>query len=162
MLSRVVVETALALTGLLVLYAVVPLRGFGSVSAVLGLLGSVLGAGLMVAWQARQLLRSPFPMLRVVRALTMSVSLFLVLFASSYASESLAGPGDFSQPLTRVDALYFAITVFTTVGFGDITPVSETARIVVSVQMLLDLVVIGVVIKLLLGVARKRLSEQEG
>ena len=29
--------------------------------------------------------------------------------------------------MTRTDALYFVVTVFATVGFGDITPVSETA-----------------------------------
>ena len=43
------------------------------------------------------------------------------------------------QPLTRADALYFAVTVFSTVGFGDITPESEAARVVLIVQMLGDL-----------------------
>jgi hypothetical protein len=47
----------------------------------------------------------------------------------------------FAGPLTRTDALYFTVTVFPTVGFGDITARSETARIVVTGQMIADLVI---------------------
>ena len=56
--------------------------------------------------------------------------------------------------MDHTGALYLAITVFSTVGFGDITPESELARIVVSVQMLLDLVVIGLVVRLLSTAAK--------
>ena len=57
----------------------------------------------------------------------------------------------FTQPLTRTDALYFTVTVFTTVGFGDITAKSETARVVLIVQMLGDLVLLGAGARVLLG-----------
>jgi voltage-gated potassium channel len=40
------------------------------------------------------------------------------------------------------------VTIFSTVGFGDISAKSEAARLVVTFQMLLDLVLIGVVVKL--------------
>ena len=39
-------------------------------------------------------------------------------------------------------------------GFGDITPTTELARLVVSAQMLLDLVVIGAVVRLLLNAVK--------
>ena len=39
-------------------------------------------------------------------------------------------------------------------GFGDITPTSQLTRIVVSAQMLLDLVVIGAVVRLLLNAVK--------
>jgi hypothetical protein len=49
-------------------------------------------------------------------------------------------PANFStHALTRTDALYFTVTVFSTVGFGDITAASQSARLVVTAQMLLDL-----------------------
>ena len=35
-----------------------------------------------------------------------------------------------------MDALYFTTVTFATVGFGDITPVSQLARGVVTVQMI--------------------------
>jgi voltage-gated potassium channel len=53
--------------------------------------------------------------------------------------------------LTRTDALYFTITVFATVGLGDIAATSQTARVVVMVQMILDLIVIGLVVRLFLS-----------
>jgi hypothetical protein len=47
--------------------------------------------------------------------------------------------------------MYFTVTVFTTVGFGDITATSQLARALVTVQMLLDLIVIGLVIRVFFG-----------
>ena len=41
--------------------------------------------------------------------------------------------------LTRTDALNFTVTVFATVGFGDLAPASRMARLVVTTQILLDL-----------------------
>ena len=51
--------------------------------------------------------------------------------------------GSFSQQLTHTDALYFTVTVFATVGFGDITAKTEAARLVVTGQMIIDLIIIG-------------------
>ena len=53
--------------------------------------------------------------------------------------------------MTRTDALYFTVTIFATVGFGDITAVTQTARVVTMVQMLLDLIVLGLLIRLVLS-----------
>jgi hypothetical protein len=47
---------------------------------------------------------------------------------------SLSAPHAFSEPLNRTAALYFAVTLFSTVGLGDIAPVSRR-RAVVTVQM---------------------------
>ena len=74
----------------------------------------------------------------------MVIPLFFLAFSTLYLSLSHAKARPFSQPLDHTAALYCSITVFSTVGFGDITPVSHPARIVVSIQMLLDLVVLGV------------------
>ena len=68
---------------------------------------------------------------------------------------SLDDSGTFSEALTRSDALYFVVTVFSTVGFGDISPRGEAARLVVAAQMLLDLVVLGVGIQVILGAAKR-------
>ena len=39
-----------------------------------------------------------------------------------------------SNSSSYLDCLYFSVTTSTTVGFGDITPISRTARIVVMIQ----------------------------
>jgi voltage-gated potassium channel len=63
--------------------------------------------------------------------------------------------------LTRIDSMYFSATVFTTVGFGDITAKGQGARVLVTIQMMLDLVVVGLVIRLVVNavkVGRQRQS----
>jgi voltage-gated potassium channel len=47
------------------------------------------------------------------------------------------------------------ITVFSTVGFGDITAKTETARLVVTGQMLADLIILGLAIKIIVGSVRR-------
>ena len=50
--------------------------------------------------------------------------------------------------------MYFAITVFATVGFGDITPKTDLARVVIMRQMLADLPVLGLVVRVMVGAVR--------
>jgi hypothetical protein len=52
--------------------------------------------------------------------------------------------------------------VFSTVGFGDITPKTNPARLVVSAQMLLDLAIIGIVVRMIINAARSRIAPRDG
>ena len=45
--------------------------------------------------------------------------------------------------------------MFSTVGFGDITAKTGTARLVVTVQMLTDLVIYGVAIKVFVAAVKR-------
>ena len=47
--------------------------------------------------------------------------------------------------------MYFSTTVFTTVGFGDITAKNEAARLAVTLQMWLDLLFLGLVVRLVVN-----------
>ena len=131
---------------LVVLYYVLPLDHVKNVPVTLAV-GLVLLTAVTVS-QLRVISRSAYPALRAIEALAMSLPLFLLLFASAYVVMADANPANFStHPLTRTDALYFTVTVFSTVGFGDITAVSQSARLVVTVQMLLDLLALGLVVR---------------
>lgn len=44
------------------------------------------------------------------------------------------------------DSLYFASTVMSTAGLGDIYPKTRTARIIVTIQELMTIVLAGVII----------------
>lgn len=90
---------------------------------------------LLLGWQIRSVVRSPYPVLRAIEAFVTATVLFIVLFAAGYTSLSEADAGAFTEPVDRLDALYFTMTVLATVGFGDITPVTGPARVVVTVQM---------------------------
>ncbi len=80
--------------------------------------------------------------------------MFLVLFSSTYFLLAQAVPGSFTESMNRTDALYFTVTVFATVGFGDIAPVTGTGRVLTTVQMIADLIVVGVIAKALFGAVR--------
>jgi hypothetical protein len=105
----------------------------------------------LIGFQVRAIVLSPFPNLRAVEALATSLPLFLLLFASTYYVMARLSPGSFGGHLTRTDALYFTVTVFSTVGFGDITAKTETARLVVTGQMIADLLILGLGIRIILG-----------
>jgi hypothetical protein len=145
-----VARTLLTVLGLLVVYYLLPLdRGFRGPS-LLRLVGGLLGVGLLVAWQVRAIVRARHPALRAIEAIALLLPLFLLLFAASYVLLAGTDPQAFTEPLTRTDGIYFAVTVFATVGFGDIAPVTEVARVLTTVQMVGDLVLIGLVLRLFL------------
>ncbi|MGO8890774.1 MAG: potassium channel family protein [Streptosporangiaceae bacterium] len=140
---------------LVVLYYVLPLdRPWDSDTAVRLLIGLVVVAGVVV-WGVRIIAGARYPGLRAAEALALVIPLFLLLFASTYFVMERNYAASFTQPLTRTDALYFTVTVFSTVGFGDITAKSETARVVLIVQMLADLVLLGTGIRVLLGAVQR-------
>jgi voltage-gated potassium channel len=155
LIFRAALRSVLVATVLVVLYYVLPLdRGWDSDAAVRLLVGVLVFAGLMV-WHVRAIAGSRYPGLRAAEALGMIIPFFLVLFASTYFLMERASAASFTQPLTRTDALYFTVTVFSTVGFGDITAKSEAARIVLIVQMLADLILLGAGVRLLLGAVQR-------
>ena len=148
---------------LVALYYIAPVDGEWRLSSVLRVaVGSTVFV-VLVVWEIRRIISSEFPGIRAIEALAATVPLFLILFASTYFMMSTFGTGTFSQEdLSRTDALYFTVTVFSTVGFGDISPTSESARLVVSGQMILDLFILGFGINAFVSAAklgRKRQSE---
>jgi hypothetical protein len=152
-----VLRGVLAAAVLVVLYYVLPLdASWNGDTAVRILIGLVVFAGLMV-WQVRSIAGSRYPGVKAFEALGLIVPFYLLLFASTYFVMERASAASFTQPLTRTDALYFSVTVFSTVGFGDIAAKSEAARVVLIVQMLGDLALLGAGARVLLGaVSRSR------
>jgi hypothetical protein len=129
--------------GLVVIYYLLPLDRT-SIGVAVGMLafGLVALVGL-VAFQVRSIIKAKYPALRAVGALATSVPLFLLLFAGTYFVMGGVSEANFNEPLTRTDALYFTVTVFATVGFGDIVATTEGARVVVMGQMIAGIVTIG-------------------
>ncbi len=161
-----IVRSFLRATGsavaLVTIYYLLPLDHSSTSAAVTMLaVGLVLFIGL-VAFQVRSIVRSRFPALRAIEALATSVPFFLLLFAGAYVVLAAISASNFGQSLTHTDALYFTVTVFSTVGFGDIAAKTEVARLVVTSQMIADLLVIGLGIRIILGaVTRGRQQRPE-
>ena len=142
-------------TVLVALYYLLPLDRIPSVP-----LGVLLAIGLVIllsvaAWQVRTIVGAKHPTVRAIGALATTVPLFLLLFAATYFLMARTSPASFSDHLTRTDALYFTVTTFSTVGYGDITAVSESARVVVIAQMILDLLALGLGIRVFTGAVQR-------
>jgi voltage-gated potassium channel len=159
-IRRMVLRGLLNSAALVVLYYQLPITGARNAAAIaLLLVGLLVFAGLVV-WQVRAILRSEYPAVRAAQALAAAIPLFLLLFASAYLVIASAQPEAFTEPLSKTNALYFTITVFATVGFGDIAPKAEAARVAAMVQMLADLVVVGLVVRVIVGAARTGRQQQ--
>ena len=148
-------------TVLVVLYYARPLDRRSTAWTVTQLvLGLAVLAGI-VMWQVREIVRADFPRVRAIQALFVAVPFYILTFAAAYFLIAGSARTNFAQPLTRTDALYFTVTVLSTVGFGDITPKSEIARVVVTVQMLANLLLIGLGARTLLGAAQLGLERRK-
>lgn len=90
-----------------------------------------------------------------------TLPLFLLLFAAAYHLLERARPGSFSERLTRTDALYFALSVFSTAGSGGIAPHSQAARTITMFQMAGDLLLVGVAARVVVGAVESGLRRRE-
>src|SRR5215472_5226136 len=156
MLARALASSAVLVT----VYYLLPFNHSSHGLAITMLvIGLVLLTGL-IAVQVRWVVASRYPRLRAIEALATSVPLFLLLFASSYIVLATFAASSFSQPMTHTNALYFTVTVFATVGFGDITATTQAARLVVTGQMIVDLIIIGIGARIILGAVSRGRQRQ--
>jgi len=161
MLFWAMVRPALIMTSLLLLYYLLPLWDRRSRSTGVSLLLGLSVVAALLTWQIRKISTSKYPRLRAIEALSLTAPLFIIVFATAYFASAQADPASFSEALNRTDCLYFTVTVFSSVGFGDIVPVTDQARVLVMVQMLGDLILIGFVARVILGAVQAGLRRHE-
>jgi voltage-gated potassium channel len=161
-LAQAMARATLTSTVLVVLYFKLPFTAVVDTSTALLLAGGLALFAAVIVWQVRSILRSAYPALRAIEATATAIPLFLLVFAAAYVKLADTEPGAFTEPLSRTDALYFTITVFATVGFGDIAPVTDAARIATMVQMVGDLLVVGLVLRVMLGAVKQGRERRAG
>jgi hypothetical protein len=149
-----------ATAALVAIYYALPLDHGSTLVAVATLVVGLVALMTLVFFEVRRILVSQFPGLQAIEALGTALPLFLLLFAGSYVAMAAGSPGDFGEKLTHTDGIYFAVTVFSTVGFGDITAKSDGARLLVTMQMILDLFIIAVGAKVILGAVTRSRQRQ--
>jgi voltage-gated potassium channel len=130
-------------------------------AATIGLLVAGLAiVGVVLAWHVRAIIGSDFPRMRAIEALALAAPMFLLLFAAAYFMMARSSTANFGSALSRTDTLYFSVTVFSTTGFGDITPRSGDARLLVTGQMIGDMIFIGLGIRQLVTATRMGLERR--
>lgn len=100
-------------------------------------------------WQVHSIHRSGTPQARWIESVIVLGFLFVSAFARSYRILDFANDHAFSEPLSTLNSYYYAVTVFSTVGFGDITPKVDIAKMFTMIQMIGNLALIGLVVKVL-------------
>jgi len=134
------------------LYFVLPLgagdlRDWQWVVRGLGLLLGLPGLTWLVATQVRRAMDAGRRIGERLAMLITVVDVVVVFFAALYTLLA----DQFDGLDTRLDALYFAVTTLTTVGYGDITATGQAARAVVIVQMFFDLIIVTSAISIVVG-----------
>jgi voltage-gated potassium channel len=147
---------------IVVAYFVAPLDRPMSPATITELVVLALVVFALFGWHIWRITLSAYPTVRGVEALAFIVPAYLVLFAAIYYLMNHGSPATFGTSQTKLDTLYFSATVFTTVGFGDISARTPAARATVLVQMILDLIILGLVVRLVVNavkIGQKRRSE---
>jgi hypothetical protein len=126
--------------------------------------GAALIAGLVfVAFVSWQVLKAAARAKRV-HADTVFAGLCVYLLAGvgwtyAYGLAQLADPGALTSPTAGVlgidDLLYFSFVTLTTLGYGDITPVSPAARTAVTLQSIFGQLFVAVFIARLVSLASR-------
>lgn len=146
---------------LLLLYAFIPLVGRSGAAAVVMLILGLVVFVALIARQVRKIIEADHPKLRAIEALGLVVPVLVLVFAYTYVSLSDVNPASFTEPISRIDGVYFAVTILGTVGFGDIAAETEAARLIVTLQILIGLVAVVGLARLLLGAANLGLSSRQ-
>jgi len=153
-LAMVRVVTGLVALG--VLYAALPIDTETNIGAVVIMVVATATFLAVTVHNLRTLHQSAYPVAYAARFLILIVALFVTGFAATYLAVYQADPGSFTEPLTKISAIYFTVTVLATVGFGDITASSEGARMLVTVQMVSGLTLLAVLARYVVHVASRR------
>jgi voltage-gated potassium channel len=148
------VEIIIQIAGLaivaLVVYFLVPLDGENA-ELFAGALVIVATFALvpLAVRRARNVLTSDQPVLVAAQSLAIALTLLIVSFSSIYFVLGAAHDGQISGVRTKIDGLYFTITILSTVGFGDVLATGQGARALVASQMIVNLVFLAVAIRVL-------------
>ena len=144
-------------------------ESFGVLSPVGGYLAFFVGSflGMTLVLLVTRGLRGVWQQLVAMRLLTLRLlSTFVVYlvvmlqFAGLYRLISLHTPSAFSSPLrSTMDAIYFSTVTITTLGYGDISPISQWARALATAEALAGIFLIAILIGLVISFSIEEAKE---
>ena len=158
--TRKIVLTALTALVPLAIYFVIPLDDrLGKVLAVVLVLCAAAALLPLSIRQARLVLRSEQPLFDATRCIVSGLVFLVTAFSVAYYVLGTAYEDQISGIATKLDALYFTVTILATVGFGDVTATGQAARAVVTAQMIVNLAVLAVALRVVSWALKERGTE---
>lgn len=156
------VQVLLGSVIVVVVYFLLPLdRDFGVLLGVGACLAMVVGLLPMTVRRARRVMVSATPFIEAIKSIALLYTMVVVGFAMAYLLMATQADDQMHGIETHVDALYFSVVTNATVGYGDMVPVGQLARVVVMVHIVLGLVTLGFAARLLTVVLQRRRGELE-
>lgn len=154
------VALAIALT---LAYFLLPLDALADIPLWIVVVVGLVALGAVTVHEVRAVVRAADPAVRAVQALALIGPIFLLLFAATYFVMAQSDPDTFNvSELTRMDSLYFTVTTFASVGFGDIVATTQSSRALVTIQMILNLIVLGAVVRILVSAVQRARQSATG
>jgi voltage-gated potassium channel len=141
-LVRTGLRALISAAGLLAIYYLAPIPAHPHARVAFQVTACLVLFSVVLAFEVRRILKSKHPMLRATVAMATVIPLFLVSFSWLYLVTSQTSLATFGMHLSRSSALYF-------------TPKTDSARLIVSIQMLADLAVIAIVARLILAAVNR-------
>ena len=155
--TRKIVLTALTALVPLAAYFVVPLdHRLGKVLAVVLVVAAAACLLPLSIHQARLVLRSEQPLFDATRCIVSGLVFLVTAFSVAYYVLGTAYEQQINGIETKIDALYFTVTIVATVGFGDVTATGQVARAVVTGQMVVNLAVLAVALRVVSWALKER------
>ena len=149
------VHTTVVLTLLTIAYYLLPFRfdradAWNYARGAISLL-SLVAVGFVLRAALRRGARLQADRYRKIQWLLSALYGLMLTFALIYAAIAYYQPDQFVGIEDRTDALYFSVTIVSTVGFGDIHAEGTAARLLVTSHMLFNLIYLGTALRLLTG-----------
>ena len=141
-------------------YFVVPLDD--ELGKVVALVVVVLSAASLIPLSIRQaglVLRSTDPLFDAMRCIVSAVVFLVVSFSAAYYVLGTAYEHEVQGLETKLDAVYFTVTILATVGFGDISATGQFARGLVTMQMVVNFAVLAVALRVVTWALHERSSD---
>jgi voltage-gated potassium channel len=156
---RSILRTAFAVVLFFAVFVVLPLRGERWwLGVAMGIL-LLAAMGPLAVRRTYRVLSSDRPLVEAFSALVELLGLMIFGFAAAYYAMNSSGT-EVAGLHTRVDSVYFTVTTLSTVGFGDLTASTQAARVVVTIQIVFDLLFLGIAFRVLGTAARRRVEEK--
>jgi hypothetical protein len=142
------------------LYFVIPLdKEFGRLLAVALVVLTAASLIPISIRQAQLVLRSEDPLFDAMRCIVSALVLLVISFSSAYFVLGTSYDHEIAGLETKLDAIYFTVTILATVGFGDITADGQLARGIVTGQMVVNFAVLAVALRVVSWALKERGNE---
>jgi voltage-gated potassium channel len=148
-IRRAITRSVLLLVGFTAVFLLVPWKILNLGDTVLitaVFLIGLTGAAALIVWQVIAYRDAQMSGAARLQGLLVALYVAVLFFALSYYLLAISNPEAITGLETRLDALYFSLTIVSTVGFGDVHATNQAARAVVSLQLVFDLMFVSLAV----------------